>query len=134
MSSKSNNNNLLQVRLPYHVRVCVPCYKEDLEILRRTILAAYDALLPAGCSRTIYLCDDGKDPRKRKWSVLFFSHFSVGTSLVMLGLTHVISLEFSLTGLFPLDFSKSFGCAVLRCDAKCTWQLKPSVKMLAALC
>ena len=57
----------LQVRLPYHVRVCVPCYKEDLEILRRTILAAYDALLPAGCSRTIYLCDDGKDPRKRKW-------------------------------------------------------------------
>lgn len=61
---------MIQVRLPYHVRVCVPCYKEDLEILRRTILAAYDALLPAGCSRTIYLCDDGKDPRKRKWSVL----------------------------------------------------------------
>lgn len=59
----------VQVRLPYHVRVCVPCYKEDLEILRRTILAAYDALLPTGCSRTIYLCDDGKDPRKRKWSV-----------------------------------------------------------------
>ena len=57
----------VQTRLPYHVRVCVPCYKEDLEILRRTILAAYDALLPAGCSRTIYLCDDGKDPRKRKW-------------------------------------------------------------------
>ncbi|DBA65793.1 TPA: hypothetical protein ACH3X2_002830 [Trebouxia sp. C0005] len=56
-----------KVRLPYHVRVCVPCYKEDLEILRRTILAAYDAVLPAGCSRTIYLCDDGKDPRKRKW-------------------------------------------------------------------
>jgi endoglucanase len=49
------------------VRVCVPCYKEDLEILRRTILAAYDAVLPAGCARTIYLCDDGKDPRKRKW-------------------------------------------------------------------
>ncbi|KAL3132581.1 hypothetical protein ABBQ32_009117 [Trebouxia sp. C0010 RCD-2024] len=43
--------------------------QEDLEILRRTILAAYDALLPAGCSRTIYLCDDGKDPRKRKWWV-----------------------------------------------------------------
>lgn len=60
---------MVQVRLPYHVRVCVPCYKEDLEILRRTILAAYDALLPAGCSRTIYLCDDGKDPRKRKWWV-----------------------------------------------------------------
>ena len=40
----------------------MPCYKEDLEILRRTILAAYDAVLPAGCARTIYLCDDGKDP------------------------------------------------------------------------
>jgi cellulose synthase/poly-beta-1,6-N-acetylglucosamine synthase-like glycosyltransferase len=56
-----------KVRLPYHVRVCVPCYKEDLEIVRRTIMAAYDADLPRGCSRTIYLCDDGKDPAKRKW-------------------------------------------------------------------
>ncbi len=56
-----------QVRLPYHVRVLVPCYKESLEILRRTIMAAYDAQLPEGCSRTIYLCDDGKDPKKRKW-------------------------------------------------------------------
>lgn len=30
-------------------------------------MAAYDAQLPEGCSRTIYLCDDGKDPKKRKW-------------------------------------------------------------------
>ena len=30
-------------------------------------MAAYDATLPAGCQRTIYLCDDGKDPKKRKW-------------------------------------------------------------------
>ena len=30
-------------------------------------MAAYDAELPRGCSRTIYLCDDGKDPKKRKW-------------------------------------------------------------------
>lgn len=56
-----------RTRYPYHVRVCVPCYKESLEILRRTIMAAYDATLPAGCARTIYLCDDGKDPKKRKW-------------------------------------------------------------------
>ncbi|KAK9864111.1 hypothetical protein WJX84_001594 [Apatococcus fuscideae] len=55
------------VRLPYHVRVMVPCYKEELEIIRRTLMAAYDATLPEGCNRTIYLCDDGKDPRKRKW-------------------------------------------------------------------
>lgn len=30
-------------------------------------MAAYDASLPEGCARTIYLCDDGKDPKKRKW-------------------------------------------------------------------
>ena len=57
----------VQTRLPYHVRVLVPCYKEDLEILRRTVLAAHDAILPNGCQRTIYMCDDGKDPKKRKW-------------------------------------------------------------------
>ena len=48
------------MRLPYHVRVLVPCYKEDLEIVQRTVLAALDAELPAGCARTVYLCDDGK--------------------------------------------------------------------------
>ena len=63
----SHLGSCMQVRLPYHVRVCVPCYKEDLEIVRRTVMAAYDAELPRGCSRTIYLCDDGKDPAKRKW-------------------------------------------------------------------
>ena len=31
---------------PYHVRACVPCYKESLEILRRTVMALYDARLP----------------------------------------------------------------------------------------
>lgn len=30
-------------------------------------MAAYDADLPAGVTRTIYLCDDGKDPEKRRW-------------------------------------------------------------------
>ena len=58
---------ILQVTRPYHIRVLVPCYKESLDILRRTIMAAYDATMPDGCSRTIYLCDDGKDPKKRKW-------------------------------------------------------------------
>ena len=29
--------------------------------------AAVDAPLPAGCSRTVYLCDDGKNKQKRKW-------------------------------------------------------------------
>lgn len=49
------------------MRVLVPCYKEGLDILRRTIMAAYDADLPEGCERTIYLLDDGKDNKKRKW-------------------------------------------------------------------
>ena len=52
---------------PYHVRVCVPVYKEALDIVRRTVLAARAAPLPAGCARTVYLCDDGRDPRKRAW-------------------------------------------------------------------
>ena len=54
------NPGNVRTRFPYHIRVCVPCYKESLEILRRTIMAAYDATLPNGCARTIYLCDDGK--------------------------------------------------------------------------
>lgn len=51
---------------PYHVRVCVPVYKEALDIVRRTVLAARAAPLP-GCARTVYLCDDGRDPKKRAW-------------------------------------------------------------------
>ena len=39
-----------QTRFPYHVRVLVPCYKESLEILRRTVMAAHDATLPDGCA------------------------------------------------------------------------------------
>ncbi|KAK9810557.1 hypothetical protein WJX73_000559 [Symbiochloris irregularis] len=54
-------------KLPYHIRVMVPCYKEDLDIVQRTITAAAAAELPRGCHRTIYLCDDGKDQEKRRW-------------------------------------------------------------------
>lgn len=43
------------------------CGAEDIDIVRRTIMAAYDAPLPVGCQRTIYVCDDGKDPKKRKF-------------------------------------------------------------------
>lgn len=36
--------------------------------MRRLCLqAALDAPLPAGCTRTVYLCDDGKNKQKRKW-------------------------------------------------------------------
>ena len=58
---------MLQTKGRYHVRVLVPCYRESLEIVARTSQAAWNAKLPVGCDRTIYLCDDGKDPLKRKW-------------------------------------------------------------------
>lgn len=32
-----------------------------------TIQAAADAPIPRGCSKTIYLCDDGKDREKQAW-------------------------------------------------------------------
>ena len=56
-----------QVRLPYHIRVLVPCYKEELGIVQRTVLAALAAHLPGSCARTVYLCDDGRDAEKRRW-------------------------------------------------------------------
>ena len=57
----------LQVSRPYHVRVLIPCYNESLEIVGKTAMAALDAMLPASCERTVYICDDGKDAAKRKW-------------------------------------------------------------------
>ena len=57
----------LQVRLPYYIRVLIPCYSEDLECIKATVEANAAALLPFGCQRTIYLCDDGKDAAKRDY-------------------------------------------------------------------
>jgi endoglucanase len=56
-----------RVGAPYHVRVLVPCYKESLDIVAKTLEAALAAELPAGCGRTVYLLDDGKQRDKRKW-------------------------------------------------------------------
>ena len=58
----------VQAMNPYHVRVLIPTYKETLEIVAKTVHAAYNAPLPYNCLRTIYVCDDGKDGSKRKWS------------------------------------------------------------------
>ncbi len=52
-------------RLPYVLRVVVPCYKEPLDVVKATVQAAYDAPLPHGCTKYVYLCDDGKDPEKK---------------------------------------------------------------------
>ena len=62
-----DNPGLVLVDHPYHIRVLVPVYKESLEIVTKTISAALAAALPAGCGRTVYLCDDGRDPAKRRW-------------------------------------------------------------------
>ena len=56
----------MQVDMPYHVRVLIPCYKESVSIVSKVCKAANDALLPHGVKRTIYLCDDGKDRDKLK--------------------------------------------------------------------
>jgi cellulose synthase/poly-beta-1,6-N-acetylglucosamine synthase-like glycosyltransferase len=71
----------VQVKLRYHIRVMVPCYKEDIDIIKKTIEAAAAATLPAGCGRTIYLCDDGKDPEKRKWMQSLGPNFIYGGPL-----------------------------------------------------
>ena len=63
----TKDSDCAQTKFRYHIRVLVPCYKEPLEIVARTVQAAYNAKLPAGCDATMYLCDDGKDPQKRKW-------------------------------------------------------------------
>ena len=39
----------MQVKLPYHIRVLIPCYKEDLEIVQKTILAARTAIPAREC-------------------------------------------------------------------------------------
>lgn len=46
------------------MRVLIPCYKEGLQVVMSTVGAALEADLPPGTQRTIYLCDDGKDPEK----------------------------------------------------------------------
>ena len=56
-----------EMKEPYHIRVCIPCYKEPLELLQLTVTGALRAALPQKCRRTVYLCDDGKDEEKQKW-------------------------------------------------------------------
>ena len=47
------------------MRVLVPCYKEPLDVVAGTVLAALAAKLPARTCRTVYLLDDGNSPDKR---------------------------------------------------------------------
>jgi cellulose synthase/poly-beta-1,6-N-acetylglucosamine synthase-like glycosyltransferase len=52
--------------LKFHVRVLIPCYKESCELVKLTVLGALKAPLPKDTLRTVYLCDDGKDPAKEE--------------------------------------------------------------------
>lgn len=52
-------------KLKFHVRVLIPCYRETVELVRKTVLCALEAELPDDTRRTVYLCDDGNDPEKR---------------------------------------------------------------------
>lgn len=38
--------------LNYHIRVVVPCYKEPLDVIQKTVTAALVAPIPTNCSRT----------------------------------------------------------------------------------
>jgi endoglucanase len=55
------------LRTQYTVRVLIPCYRESLAIVRRTIAAARQARRPLGCTVLVYLCDDGNDADKRRY-------------------------------------------------------------------
>ena len=41
--------------------------QESLGVIMATVGAALAADLPPGCKRTLYLCDDGKDPDKKQY-------------------------------------------------------------------
>lgn len=46
-------------RYSFHVVTIIPCYREPLELLQPTLIAAATATLPPGCTMEIVLCDDG---------------------------------------------------------------------------
>ncbi|KAK9821120.1 hypothetical protein WJX81_000795 [Elliptochloris bilobata] len=52
---------------PFHVQVLVPCYTEALDIVAESVWAAHVAQVPAGCAKTVWLLDDGKDADKAAW-------------------------------------------------------------------
>jgi cellulose synthase/poly-beta-1,6-N-acetylglucosamine synthase-like glycosyltransferase len=50
----------------YHVRLLIPCYKEGLDIIKYTVLAALNCKYDQNYLH-VYLLDDGKDPKKKEW-------------------------------------------------------------------
>jgi cellulose synthase/poly-beta-1,6-N-acetylglucosamine synthase-like glycosyltransferase len=64
---QSQDDDDVVLRKPYVLRVLIPCYQESLAIVKRTVLAARNARVPAGCDVTIYLCDDGRKQDKMRF-------------------------------------------------------------------
>ena len=52
---------------PHSKQALVPCYTEALEIVAETVWALHTARVPPGCTVTVWLLDDGRDPAKRDW-------------------------------------------------------------------
>ena len=55
--------------MPYHIRVMIPCYKEDFEIVQKTLNAIREAALPSGAGSClmarIQLLVPRAEPRER---------------------------------------------------------------------
>lgn len=56
-----------KIKKTHTQRILIPCYTESLDLVSTTAIAAAAADLPRGMERTIYICDDGADPLKKKW-------------------------------------------------------------------
>ena len=65
--AEPDEKGVVRTQAPYHIRVFVPCYKEPLDVVAKTVMAALFAAVPANCQRTVYLLDDGRDAEKRKF-------------------------------------------------------------------
>lgn len=53
MTSASTMSSVggMALGMPYHIRVMIPCYKEDFEIVQKTLNAIREAALPSGARR-----------------------------------------------------------------------------------
>jgi cellulose synthase/poly-beta-1,6-N-acetylglucosamine synthase-like glycosyltransferase len=57
---------VLKERCAYVIRILVPCYKEDLDIIRNTVLSALDLEYDRD-KLSVYILDDGGDLSKMDW-------------------------------------------------------------------
>jgi len=64
-ASPPDDKGIVSTQLKYHIRVVIPCYKEPLDVIAKTFMAAMYAAIPAGCRKTVYLLDDGRDIDKK---------------------------------------------------------------------